>query len=117
MATTNRVKVGSVAQLPPGIKKLVKTPLENILLVNVEGQYFAVSNTCPHAGGYLNFGPLTDYIIECPLHFWPFDVRSGALVGMEDTGIEEDRLNIYPTSVEDGEVFIELPPLMAQTRS
>lgn len=94
--------------MPPGAKKLVKTELENILLVNAEGQYFAVSNTCPHSGGYLNFGPLTGYVIECPLHYWPFDVRSGELVGMEETGLD-DYLNTYPVTVESGEIYIELP--------
>jgi nitrite reductase/ring-hydroxylating ferredoxin subunit len=96
-----------VAQLPPGSKKLVKTTLENILLVNVEGRFFAISNTCPHAGGYLNFGVLTDYVIECPLHYWPYDVRTGQLLleGAEP----EDCVNSYPTLVENGEVFIEIP--------
>ena len=96
-------------QLPPGTKKVIDTKLERILLVNVEGQFYAVSNTCPHAGGYLNYGPMSGFIVECPLHFWPFDVRTGCLVGMEETGVE-DWLNTYPTSVKDGEVFIELTP-------
>ena len=99
-----------MADLPPGSKKLIKTDLENILLVNVEGRFFAVSNTCPHAGGWLNYGPLNGYIIECPLHFWPFDVRTGLLDGeMMEAGYY-DRLCTYPTSVANDEVYIELAP-------
>ncbi len=97
-----------MSQYPPGSQKLVKTPLESILLVNVGGQFFAVSNICPHAGGYLNYGPLTGYIIECPLHYWPFDVRTGELAGMEETGLDE-RLNTYPVLAEDGQLYLELP--------
>ncbi len=96
--------------MPPGTKKLIETELETILLVNVEGRFWAVSNTCPHAGGWLNYGPLTGYIIECPLHYWPFDVRTGCLESeMMEAGYY-DRLYSYPTSIENGEVFIELPP-------
>ncbi len=104
---TKRVSAGLVAELPPGARKLVKTSLETILVVNVEGRFFAVSNICPHAGGYLNYGSLTGYIIECPLHTWPFDVRTGQLL-LEEVE-PEDCLNSYPTVVENQEVFIELP--------
>jgi nitrite reductase/ring-hydroxylating ferredoxin subunit len=104
---TNLISVGRVEELPPGSKKLVETDLGNILVVNVEGQFFAMSNTCPHACGYLNYGLLEDYVIECPLHGWPFDVRSGQLLINETE--PEDCLNTYPILVENGEVFIELP--------
>ncbi|HEX2909454.1 MAG TPA: Rieske 2Fe-2S domain-containing protein [Chloroflexia bacterium] len=103
-----KVRVGKVEEIPPGTKKLIQTELENVLVVNVEGEFYAVSNTCPHAGGYLNYGPLTGYVIECPLHFWPFDVRTGQLVQMEESGLEE-QLNRYETLVEEGVLFILIP--------
>ena len=105
--TTHRIKVGFVADLPPGQRKLIPTDLENILVLNVAGQFLAISNTCPHAGGYLSYGPLTGYTIECPLHYWPFDVRTGLLVEMEGSGLDE-RLNTYPVVVEGDEIFIEM---------
>jgi nitrite reductase/ring-hydroxylating ferredoxin subunit len=107
-APTRRVRAGRLEDLPPGSKTLLRDYLENILLVNVAGKFFAVSNTCPHAGGWMVYGPLEGYILECPMHFWPFDLRTGCLVGMEATGIDE-RLNTYPVIIEAGEVFVELP--------
>jgi len=72
----------------------------------VGGEFFALSNTCPHAGGYLNYGPLDGYLIECPLHYWPFDLRTGELIGIFE---EDARLNTYPVIIEGDEVFVELP--------
>jgi nitrite reductase/ring-hydroxylating ferredoxin subunit len=109
MSQGERVRAGHITEFPFGRKKLIKTDLENILVVNVGGEFFAVSNTCPHAGGYLNYGSLDGYIIECPLHYWPFDLRTGCLVGMEELG-EDEYLNTYPVLVEGDEIYIQLPP-------
>ncbi len=103
----SRISAGKVVGWPPGHKKMLSTDLENILVVNVDGQFYAVSNTCPHAGGWLNYGPLTGFMIECPLHYWPFDVRTGDLINMEGSGLEE-QLDTYPVEVENGEVFVLL---------
>ena len=100
-----RISVGRMADLPPGTKKMVNTPLETVLVVNVQGEFFAVSNMCPHTGGWLVYGPLTGYMLECPLHYWPFDVRTGLLIGMDNLGLDE-HLNTYPTLIENEEVYI-----------
>lgn len=108
MSEGERIRVGRLSQFPFGRKKLIIHELENILVVNVGGEFFAVSNTCPHAGGWLNYGPLDGYIIECPLHFWPFDLRTGCLVDMPEAD-EEDKLNTYPVIIEGDDIFVQLP--------
>lgn len=109
MAQGELVRVGQLSEFPFGRKKMIVTELENILVVNVGGEFYAVSNTCPHAGGYLNYGLLDGYILECPLHYWPFDLRTGCLVDMPEA-YEEDRLNTYPVIIENDEIFVELTP-------
>ena len=108
MAATRRIRVGRVGAIFPGARIAIPTPLETVLVVNVNDEFYAVSNICPHAGGYLNHGPMEGYIIECPLHYWPFDVRNGKLVGFDDFDMSEC-LNSYPTIVEGDELFIEIP--------
>lgn len=107
-AKSRRVRAGRVEKMPPGSKTFVPDDYEDVLVVNVDGEYFAVSNTCPHAGAWLGYGPLDGFILECPMHYWPFDVRNGCLAGMEGSGLYE-RLNTYPVVVEAGEVFVEMP--------
>ena len=48
-----------------------------ILLANVDGKYFALSNVCTHEEGPLDQGLLHGYEVECPWHQSRFDLRSG----------------------------------------
>jgi nitrite reductase (NADH) small subunit len=113
MSQAERVWVGKLTDFPFGRKKLVKTELESILVVNVGGEFLAVSNTCPHAGGLLNYGRLEGYVIECPLHAWPFDLRTGCLLDIPEA-TPEDQLNTYPVIIQGDEVFVELNPSISE---
>ncbi|NOT01102.1 MAG: Rieske 2Fe-2S domain-containing protein [Phycisphaerales bacterium] len=63
-----------------------------------------IDNSCPHAGGNLSGGDMTDGVVECPWHNWRFDLR---------TGVCEHAANVrvarYTAAVRDGWVFAELP--------
>jgi nitrite reductase/ring-hydroxylating ferredoxin subunit len=50
---------------------------ENVCIVNVEGNCYAIGNLCTHLGGPLNEGTLEGYNVECPWHGSKFDVRIG----------------------------------------
>jgi nitrite reductase (NADH) small subunit len=49
-----------------------------VALVRVDGRLYALEDTCPHRGGPLSEGDLDGHLLHCPLHAWPFDVRTGA---------------------------------------
>ncbi len=51
--------VAQISDLDPGEMKLVGLDGEEVVVVNVEGEYFAFGNTCPHAGGPLVDGELS----------------------------------------------------------
>ena len=40
-------------------------------------EYFAVDDTCPHAGGSLSEGMVDGDQVICPLHAYGFDIHSG----------------------------------------
>ncbi len=48
-----------------------------IAVVNSDGDYHALSNSCPHAGGPLGEGTMEGSILRCPYHGWTFDVTTG----------------------------------------
>jgi nitrite reductase/ring-hydroxylating ferredoxin subunit len=73
--------VGKVTDLPPGQMKWVAVDRERVLLVNVEGTYYALQDQCGHQRAPLSKGKLHGHIVECPLHFACFDVRTGRLLG------------------------------------
>lgn len=100
--------VAKVEDFPPNSRKVIKTRYEPVLVVNVDSEILAVSNICPHSGSFLDRGAIAEYIIECPRHFWPFDLRTGCLVGMPD--FYDDKLATYKVRQVNGELYLEVPP-------
>jgi nitrite reductase (NADH) small subunit len=74
-----------------------------IAIVNMEGTFHALSNTCPHSGGPLSEGHLEKDILSCPYHGWGFSIETGACVTNPDASI-----NIYEACVEGDAVCVRL---------
>jgi len=53
---------------------------KDVLVANVDGQYYAIGNVCTHMGCTVSDGVLTGANVECPCHGSTFDVRTGAVV-------------------------------------
>jgi nitrite reductase/ring-hydroxylating ferredoxin subunit len=71
------VKVADAKGIQPSQMKAVEVADENICIVNVNGNYYAIGNICTHEGGPLADGTLEGYEVECPWHGSKFDVRTG----------------------------------------
>jgi nitrite reductase/ring-hydroxylating ferredoxin subunit len=71
------VKVADTKDIQPSQMKAVEVADENICIVNVNGNYYAIGNICTHEGGPLADGMLEGYEVECPWHGSKFDVRTG----------------------------------------
>ena len=115
----NWVKTIAEQELAEGGKQVVKVGERAILLVRQKGQVYAMNSTCPHMGGPLHKGTLTeDGAIVCPWHHSAFDIRSGDVkawapwppgVGKVLGAISREKvLRVYPTRVEEGYVWIGL---------
>lgn len=71
------VLLTTVDELPEGTIGEFFVGDQAVALAHVEGEFYALDNTCPHAGGPLGDGMLTDGVVACPWHGWEFDVRTG----------------------------------------
>lgn len=93
----------AAAELAPGTHTKVILAGQPILLTHTDDGFHAVHDTCLHRGGSLAAGPVEDGVVTCPLHFWGFDVKTGVC-----TQVPTMALRVFPTKVENGEVFIEV---------
>jgi nitrite reductase/ring-hydroxylating ferredoxin subunit len=91
--TTTAHVVATTEEIPPGERKIVEIAGRSIGVFNIGGRYYALRNTCPHAGARLCEGTLSglvtsttpgEYsyqrdgeILRCPWHGWEFDVTTG----------------------------------------
>jgi 3-phenylpropionate/trans-cinnamate dioxygenase ferredoxin subunit len=88
-----REVVAKASDVAPGTCRVVTVRGREIGVFNLDGEYFALANRCPHAGGPLcrgNIGPLVlsdgpghyrltreQEFLRCPWHGWEFDIRTG----------------------------------------
>ncbi|MBX6772319.1 MAG: Rieske 2Fe-2S domain-containing protein [Chloroflexi bacterium] len=113
-----RYIVASVDEIPPGGRKIVEVAGISIGIFNLNGEFFALRNRCPHQGGPLCLGKLwgsleasvpgefrysrPGEILTCLWHGWEFDIRTG------QSWCEPRRLRTrrYPVSVESGRSLV-----------
>jgi nitrite reductase/ring-hydroxylating ferredoxin subunit len=95
--------VAKAADVPPGKMTVVAIDRERIMLANVEGRFYAMRDMCGHRNAPLSRGKLDGHIVECPLHFAQFDIRTGKLV---DGPVSAD-VPAYEVRVEGDTVFVK----------
>ena len=95
---------GIPADLPDGTRRRAVVRGLPLVLVRVEGRWYALDDTCPHRGGELSQGDLSGHLLHCPLHAWPFDVRTGcsprqpgASVGIHEVAVKDGELQVRPS--------------------
>jgi len=85
--------VGKTEEIPPASRKIVRVAGRSIGVFNIDGQYYAIRNRCPHQGAPLCEGKLwgvlksdvpgsfeysgTKEIIACISHGWEFSLKTG----------------------------------------
>jgi nitrite reductase/ring-hydroxylating ferredoxin subunit len=88
-----RYIIATVEEVPPGGRKIVEVAGRSIGVFNLNGEFFALRNRCPHQGGPLCAGSLGGLItsscpgeyhysragemLRCPWHGWEIDIRTG----------------------------------------
>jgi len=107
------VKVAKMSELPEhkgtleeveGKGTLVEVEGNRIALFNLDGEVFAIDDTCTHEGGPLSEGTVQGDEIVCSWHGSRFSIVSGAaraLPAMEDVAA-------YKVRVTDDDVEVEV---------
>jgi len=96
------VAVAQVSDLAPGEMKFVAVERERVVLANVEGSFYALRDVCGHRNAPLSRGRLDGCIVECPLHFAQFDIRTGKFVD----GPYSADVPAYDVRVEGATVYL-----------
>jgi nitrite reductase/ring-hydroxylating ferredoxin subunit len=127
--------VGTVAEIPPGARKVLDVAGRSIGVFNINGEFFALRNSCPHQGGPLCNGRLSglvmagkpgEYtysrrgeILRCPWHGWEFDVKTGqSWFDPARTRVRSYKVsveNMPPDNAEAAASGLEQGPYIAET--
>lgn len=95
--------VGRIEDFPPSACISFELPDGSELAIyNVNGEFYATENFCPHKGAPLTEGTMCGHIVECGWHGWQFDVRSGECLTVRE------RIRTFGIKIEEGFVKVEI---------
>ncbi len=122
MAKMKRTRhvVALVEEFQAGERRLVTIGEREIGVFNLNGEYHALLNFCPHRAGPLCHGRTRPLVVEngvygtvgheregeilkCPWHQWEFDIRTGR--ALYDEAL---RVRTYDVTVENEEIVLYL---------
>ncbi|MBI4596415.1 MAG: non-heme iron oxygenase ferredoxin subunit [Candidatus Tectomicrobia bacterium] len=104
-----KLKVGEIGELDHGQMKRIFIEDEDedeeaVALINLDGHYFAISDTCTHEAASLSEGKILGDVVECPHHGARFDLKTGAALSLPAVR----PVKTYPVVIEGLDIFIEL---------
>tara|TARA_Y100000782_G_scaffold103793_1_gene122263 strand:- start:1339 stop:1647 length:309 start_codon:yes stop_codon:yes gene_type:complete len=99
-----RIIVAKTNEIKPNQIKQVSIDGKDIVVINIDGNYFAINDTCTHAGGSLSEGKVEGSIITCDWHGAQFDCKSGKLVKFP---AKINDLESYNVVIESDTIFVE----------
>ena len=97
--------VARAADIAPGTVQHVELAGRAMALFNIDGSFFATDDRCTHMRARLSDGYVQGGVVECPLHFGKFDIRSGRALSPPC----KLPLAVYAVRVEDGTVLVAEP--------
>ena len=100
-----KILVGKVSDITSGKMIMVSTDGKDILVTNVDGNYYAMDDTCTHAGASLSEGSLDGSTVTCPWHGSTWDCKTGKMIMF---GVQLNDLSSYKVTVESDEIFVEM---------
>jgi len=121
-----RQVVARALEVAPGHCKIVNVNGREIGVFNLNGEYFALANRCPHEGGPLCQGKIIPLVqsdgpghyrlarhqefLRCPWHGWEFEIRTG----QSWCDPKSTRARQFQVKVESGETLVK-GPYVAET--
>jgi 3-phenylpropionate/trans-cinnamate dioxygenase ferredoxin subunit len=115
-ASSGFVRACAVRDVAPDSALAVEVDGTEVAIVSSGGRFYAIADECSHASVPLSEGDVDGCTIECYLHGSPFDLRTGAPLGLPAT----EPVPVYRVRVDGDDVLVDLgaqPDDDAQTTS
>jgi len=76
---------------------------KKIAIFNQDG-YHGIDAICVHQDGHIAPGKLDGDIVECPLHLWHYNIKTGKLVDY----LKDVTLQTYKVEARDDGIYVEV---------
>ena len=98
------IKVANKEEIQEGKGKEINLNGKRIALFFNNKKYYAIEALCRHQDGSLAPGKIEGEVVECPLHFWHYNIRTGELLDY----LEGVKLNTFNVEVRKNEIYVEV---------
>jgi len=99
------------SEVSVGGLKLVQVDGKDLVITNVDGNFYALHNWCTHEEGNLSEGELKKNVLVCPEHGAQFDVTTGKVLlgpdGESADSIQPEKS--YKVVVQGNNLMVEIP--------
>ncbi|HBY97555.1 MAG: nitrite reductase (NAD(P)H) small subunit [Ardenticatenaceae bacterium] len=96
--------VTQLEELPTGTMQAFDVGGVPVLVANLEGELYAVQDTCPGSPAPLHLGSFSPPVVVCPWHNEAFDIRTGKRADQ----IEGPSLTVFPVRIVDGSIQLTI---------
>ncbi|MGA2683303.1 MAG: Rieske 2Fe-2S domain-containing protein [Candidatus Bathyarchaeia archaeon] len=106
-------KICEISDVAKGTMKGFTVKDKQILIANVDGNFYAMDAICSHMHGYLPSGTLEKNIVICPVHRAEFDVTSGK-VSKDVSSAKRlmvggaKGMQTYKISIRENQIYVDL---------
>jgi len=98
------LRIAETWEIPRNRMQVFRVKGYEILVINVEGEFYAYENKCPHMGYPLYLGSLDGKVLTCGFHHAKFDVETGKSLG----AVTQKSLRMLNVKIQGTAILVEL---------
>jgi len=98
------IKIAQTIEIPENKGKEVEVNGNRVAIFRANGRYYALEALCRHQDGSLAPGKINGEVVECPLHFWHYNIRTGELLDY----LKDVKLETYNLDIRGNDIFIDI---------
>src|SRR5262245_43684307 len=99
----NRIDLCATGEVAPGCVLRVEAGDLAVAVFNLDGEFYVTDDRCTHGPGLLSEGFVEGDVVECNFHNGQFNIKTGEVASPPCMV----PIKTYPTTVENGRVFID----------
>ena len=96
-------KIAEKGSIPTDGGKAFEIEGKHIAIFNHDG-YYAMDDKCVHQDGSIAPGKIEGDIVECPLHFWHYNIKTGQL----NDYLKDVKLDTYKVEARDDGIYVDI---------
>ena len=97
-------KIAETFEIPENKGKEIEINGNRVAVFHANGRYYAIEALCRHQDGSLAPGKINGEVVECPLHLWHYNIRTGELLDY----LKDVKLETYTLDIRGNDIFIDI---------